>query len=238
MFLDSLPGNGVVLRERNVLRPVPAMQTQVGLFCRSVTCGKLGHFSRLSIPSRYRSNHPPPSPSRLTLGASKWNPNSRLATSFPTTPLSLSHHKRTALISMMLTPPGYSLRIAGPRALGASADGNLSRMPPRAAVGCATRLRSGGPFGLSLTEMSFCCPSFPLAVHPFLLQPISSSATVKKVITPNSLWSASACHGLSAPYLSNPRWYFSIQFYPVVAHFARLLRWRYRGNGGSSSTMT
>jgi hypothetical protein len=76
---------------------------------------------------------------------------------------------------MMLASPGYSLRIAGPRALGASAEtggGNLSRMPPRAAVGCATRLRSGGPFGLSLTEMSFCCPilfsfspSFSLAVH-------------------------------------------------------------------------
>jgi hypothetical protein len=49
-------------------------------------------------------------------------PNSRLATSFPTTSLSLSHHKRTALISMMLAPPGYSLRIAGPRALGASAE--------------------------------------------------------------------------------------------------------------------
>jgi hypothetical protein len=41
----------------------------------------------------------------------------------------------------MMLPPGYSLRIAGPLALGASAEtmevGNLSRMPPLAAVGCA-----------------------------------------------------------------------------------------------------
>jgi hypothetical protein len=35
--------------------------------------------------------------------------------------LSLSHPKRTAPISMMLAP-SYSLRIAGPRALGASAE--------------------------------------------------------------------------------------------------------------------
>jgi hypothetical protein len=67
-------------------------------------------------------------------------------------------------------PPGYSLRIAWPRALGASAE----TMEVGICQGClralpwagATRLRPGGPFGLSLTEMSFCCPSFSLAVHP------------------------------------------------------------------------
>jgi hypothetical protein len=71
MFLDSLPGNGVVLRERNVLGPVGFGSQpckHIGLFCRSVTCGKLGHFSRLSILDQTSErNRPPPSPSRLTL---------------------------------------------------------------------------------------------------------------------------------------------------------------------------
>jgi hypothetical protein len=63
---------------------------------------------------------------------------------------------------MMLAPPAIPFRIAGPRALGASAEtmevGICQGCPAPAAVGCATRLRCGGPFGLSLTEMSFLLP--------------------------------------------------------------------------------
>jgi hypothetical protein len=94
--------------------------------------------------------------------------------------LALSYHTHRPNVHDAC-PPAIPFRIAGPRALGASAEtmevGIHQGCPPRAAVDCATRLRYGGPFGLSLTETSFCCPSFSLAVYPSLLQSILLSCS-------------------------------------------------------------
>jgi hypothetical protein len=54
-------------------------------------------------------------------------------------------------------------------------------MPPRAAVGSATRPMSGGPFGALLDRYVFS------AAHPSLLQSIPSSAPVKTYYTPLTL---------------------------------------------------
>jgi hypothetical protein len=76
----------------------------------------------------------------------------------------------------------------------------------------ATRLRPGGPFGLSLTEMSFCCPSFSLAVHPSLLQSILFSCSpsfslavhpifcsYEELLHPLTLIGLLLCQGILAP---------------------------------------